>query len=353
MTYLRFAMNKRKLYYFLQFGGWGLYLFIAAFYAIIGGQKITIEGMVTVLPVLILGISISHLYREMIIYLGWLKMSITPLIPRILLATIFYSVLLEVVYQVVLWLLLGGPLNLDWKNSSVNILGWSSLFFIWSLIYFAFHFFQNYRKEEIKNLQWEATNREFELNRLKSQLNPHFIFNAMNTIRALVDEDPGKAKKSITRLSNVLRNSLMTGKKKVISLEEELSLVRDYLEIEAARYEERLAIEWEVNPSANRASVPPLMIQTLVENGIKHGISTLPEGGTISIRCSTKEDRLQVAIANSGTYHENKKEDAGFGIFNTRQRLHLLYGDDGHFHIDNKDGRVITELDIPLNPQIK
>ena len=92
-----------------------------------------------------------------------------------------------------------------------------------------FHFVNNYKKEEIKNLKWQAAKNEIELNKLKSQLNPHFIFNSMNSIRALVSEDPKLAKEAITQLSNVLRNSLLMGKQKLIPLGDEMKLVNDYL----------------------------------------------------------------------------------------------------------------------------
>src|SRR5690606_34796559 len=122
------------------------------------------------------------------------------------------------------------------------IINLSGVFIIWSLLYFLFHFINNYKKEEIKNLKWEAARNEIELNKIKSQLNPHFIFNSMNSIRALVDENPDLAKNAITQLSNVLRNSLLMGKKKLIPLGDELKIVDDYLSLEKTRFEERLTI---------------------------------------------------------------------------------------------------------------
>ena len=221
------------------------------------------------------------------------------------------------------------------------------MYLIWSLLYFLFHFVTNYKKEEIKNLQWQATKNEVELNKLKSQLNPHFIFNSMNSIRALVNEDPALAKEAITQLSNVLRNSLLMGRQKLISLDDEMKLVNDYLGLEKTRFEERLTIIRNIEEQTEKLLLPPLMLQTLVENGIKHGTSKLPEGGTIEINSSIEKDSLKIVIYNSGTYDENIKPETGFGIINTKQRLNLLYGEKGVFKIVNDNNRVKTILLIP------
>ena len=126
---------------------------------------------------------------------------------------------------------------------------------------------------------------EIELNNLKSQLNPHFIFNALNSIRALVDENPSKSKQAINQLSNILRNSLASDKKGLTKFEDELKIVKDYLGLESIRFEERLKTEFDIHPDSQKFLVPPLMIQTLVENGIKHGISKLTAG-----RCYSAEN---------------------------------------------------------------
>ena len=122
-----------------------------------------------------------------------------------------------------------------------------------------------------KASKYEASMVQIELNHLKSQLNPHFIFNALNSIRALVDENPGKSKQAINQLANILRNSLASDKKGLTKFEDELKIVKDYLGLEHIRFEERLRAEFDIHPDSHLFHVPPLMIQTLVENGIKHG----------------------------------------------------------------------------------
>jgi LytS/YehU family sensor histidine kinase len=229
-------------------------------------------------------------------------------------------------------------------------ISWFFLFLMWTLFYFSFHFFQNYRKEEIKNLQWEASKNEIELNRLRAQLNPHFIFNSMNTIRALVDDNPKKSKKNITKLSKILRSTLLTEKKKFITLEEELDLVKDYLDLEHSRFEERLNIIYNIAPNTSKLLIPPMMLQTLVENSIKHGISQLPEGGIVAIKTSCDYSNLYIEILNSGTYQppdSPQSNSAGFGLSGTVKRLELLYGAKGVFEIYNKNNKVVSNLTIP------
>src|SRR5690606_20506285 len=175
-----------------------------------------------------------------------------------------------------------------------------SLYIVWVLFYFMYHYVENYNTA----LKYDAVINEIELNKLKSQLNPHFIFNALNSIRALVDENPGKSKIAITQLSNILRNSLIMDKKKLINFEDEMKTVKDYLDLEIVRFEERLKAEFDIQEGSFQFEVPPLMVQTLVENGIKHGISTLIEGGIVQICTQVKDSRLLIKIRSSGQYKE-------------------------------------------------
>ena len=191
---------------------------------------------------------------------------------------------------------------------------------------------------------------EIELNNLKNQLNPHFIFNALNSIRALVDENPGKSKQAINHLSNILRNSLTFEKKGLTKFDDELKIVKDYLSLESIRFEERLKTELDIHPGSSKFLVPPFMIQTLVENGIKHGISRLTEGGTIHVKTLVDKNRLKIQIRNSGHLLNGTRKGkfGGTGIKNTTQRLKLLYGDDASFKIVNENNNfVLTEIIIP------
>jgi sensor histidine kinase YesM len=335
-------------YWWFQTGGWTLFMAINAAVLFIGDQLST-----TLIYWLIIAwlacTGLTELLRLVIIRFHWLKLSSVQAVPRMLIMVAFMSVTmasLSSVYQ--MYLANKGPVAFDISRWVSNAISYGLAFVIWSVMYFLINTVENFRKAEIENLRWEALRTETELNRLKSQLNPHFMFNAMNVIRALVDENPSRSKDAITQLSGLLRNTLQFGRLKVVSLQQELEVVRDYLSLESARMEERLRIKWEIDPESESFEVPPLMLQTLVENCIKHGISKLPEGGDVLIKTTLTENGLKILLENSGRYDASLKPESGFGLRNSLERLSLLYGESASLTIKNSGNRtVLTEVFIP------
>lgn len=338
--------NRKLIYWICQFTGWTLYVFFMLVVTILNAAEVTAPMLLNLFLAYILGLSLTHLYRGVIIRFGWLSLNIYRLIPRVLVAAVVFGVLFYFLQDTMNYLLWDTPF-FSLSASIQFVLTWSIICLIWSSLYFSFHFFENYRKEEIKNLQWEATRNEVELNNLKAQLNPHFMFNAMNSIRALVDDDPDMAKQAITQLSNILRNTLLHGRRKLVTLEEEMHVVRDYLSLESVRYEERLRVDYDIDEESLSCFIPPLMVQTIVENGIKHGISKLPEGGVLKIHSKANGTALQLQISNSGTYVSNGKAETGIGLKNTEKRLSLLYGEKASFEIYNDADKVVTNVILP------
>lgn len=340
-------MNKHKLYWFCQIIGWFLYSFINFLFFLLEDGRVEILQVVSLLLVTGFFILSTHIYRYIIIKLNWLKLYISSLIPRVMVAITILGIL-NYLFQWSISFLLGTLESTSYLSPFfilVNVLAMMVLYFLWSLIYFMYHYVESYNT----SLKYDAAINEIKLNRLKSQLNPHFIFNALNSIRALVNENPDKAKVAITQLSNILRNSLIMDKQKVIKLDDELRTVKDYLELETMRFEERLRTEWHIQPEAKDFKVPPLMIQTLVENGIKHGISQLVNGGVIKISAELNNSNLLIKIINSGQYlNGHTKENGGYGIENTKERLQLIYGGKASFKIFNEsESQVLTEILIP------
>ena len=341
-------MSKKKLYWVCQIGGWLFFVLLQSLIFKLS-DAFTINVAISQFLLFAFGVTISHLYRNLVVRLNWLKIKLLYLMPRVIIATILLSAIADYAqYGVESLLNIAGNKHQDAITIITNILNLVPEYFSWSLIYFLFHYIENYKKAEIENLKWEASINEIELNKLKSQLNPHFMFNAMNSIRALVDENPSKSKDAITQLSNILRNTLQMGKNKVIPFDEELKIVNDYLALESIRYEERLKTSVKTDPESKNFQVPPLMIQTLIENGIKHGISKLVSGGMIEIETIVENDLLTIKITNSGQLIEKTDSESGFGIKNTLQRLHLLYGSKASLKISNLNStEVLTELIIP------
>lgn len=339
-------MKASRNYYKAQILGWSVYIMISTAVFILSGTELNLSVFGGIYLVFALGLIVTHLYRMAIIQLGWLDFDLFKIAPRVLAACILLAIGFHWIYLNILNLAFGWNKVFLWNDQ--NLFAWAMLFFIWNLIYFAYIFFQRYRKEEIKNLKLEAARNEYELRRLRDQMNPHFIFNAMNTIRALIDEDPNKAKGAVTQLSNVLRSSLQTGKHELIPLERELQIVKDYLDIERMRYEERLIVEFDIAPETLSSSIPPLMLQTIVENCIKHGIAKLPKGGTIVIRSLSNSDYTEIEVLNSGQYVANSDSDSTLGLENTRNRLDLSFGKRAWMTIGNQDDETVkTFIHIP------
>ncbi len=343
-------MTKKKLYWICQLGGWLIFVLFQCVFAKLDG-KFNVSFAESQFIQFVFGVIISHIYRNLIIQFGWLRLNTLLVIPLVIFASVFFASLHDYgQYGVESLLNIAGNRHFNTIIVASAIINLSFVYFFWSLIYFLFHFIQNYKKAEIENFKWQASINEIELNKLKSQLNPHFMFNAMNSIRALVDENPVKSKEAITQLSNLLRNTLQMGKNKVIAFDEELKIVNDYLALESVRYEERLKISMQIDVKSSEFEVPPLMIQTLVENGIKHGISKLTEGGLLELITKVDKGNLLISIRNSGQLKESTESESGFGIKNTVQRLHLLYGNGATLKIKNQDSKyVLTELLIPKN----
>lgn len=329
-----------------QVVGWMLYgIFLAFIYSLNNGEDMLALFTNQLFPI-IFHISLTHLLRHTIITRKWLSQGLIQVIPRVFSLIVVLSLvnyLLVIGYSY----LIGELSERDFQPLTIfaSIILSVILYVIWAMIYLTVHYFE----KSNRMLQYEAAARETELNNLRSQLNPHFMFNALNSIRALVDEDPKKSKHAITQLSNILRNSLMADRQRLIPFGEELETVKDYLGLEAVRYEERLKTKFDLAPKVEECLIPPLMVQTLVENAIKHGIATLRQGGEVAIKSFFKDGSLIIQIRNAGQLENSRKDEKeGYGLINTRKRLALIYGDKSNFEIRNEDSRtVLTEITIP------
>ena len=203
---------------------------------------------------------------------------------------------------------------------------------LWLLIYLVWHYMEKNRNDQLDKLKLETTVKELELKTIKSHINPHFIFNSLNSIRALVDENPERSRKAITELSNILRSSMQAEKAETVTLEKELDIVKDYLALEQMRFEERLKIEMQIDEDTLGQPVPPMMLQTLVENAIKHGISKQLSGGVVRVMAAFRGDNLELLVQNTGQLSPVINGD-GFGIKSTENRLNLMYQGKAKFAI--------------------
>ncbi len=208
------------------------------------------------------------------------------------------------------------------------------------------------QESEQERLQLQMLAREAELKALRAQLNPHFLFNSLNSISALTSLDSGKAREMCVLLSDFLRRSLGLGERSSVTLKEELELARGYLAIERIRFGTRLDLDWALDPEVEDAQLPPLLLQPLVENAIKHGISPLSEGGVVRVSTRLECGRVRVEIANPLDPDAPKPEGLGIGLRQVRQRLQGRFGSEGHFEAQIIEGRHRVLLDFPFTMEL-
>jgi signal transduction histidine kinase len=312
-----------SLYWKCQILGWSLYgLVSASIPMLFGGLRWPVVGRVALGAVL--GLVLTDQLRRHIRRRGWLRLPLRRLLPRITGASLAVAALMVAGILPFLVLFIpgpgrAGPMAAVFLTHAAMVLGWSSL-------YLGYHYLQGVRAAEAERWRLELAMRDAELHALRAQLNPHFLFNSLNSLRGLVTEDPERAQESITGLAALLRYTLRLSRGPTTTLERELEAVRHYLELEALRFESRLRYRIDVDPHALEHAVPPLLVQTLVENAIKHGIGELPEGGSVRIEARQNAGELRIRVANTGRLPAGQ-EPGGIGLANSLDRLRLMFGE--------------------------
>jgi len=381
-------MQKSKLYWLCQFGGWGG-LMMTSFVALTMMIPF-LPALIANLATIILGVGLSHLYRYYVKKKDWKQLTIPKLVPRVLIASTIQGTVLSLLSFVVIVasLVIVAKTNPEIMDAAMGIpqvegideevmdklreatmasftgkkmlvlaLSFISSFAIyfvcWSALYFAYQYLQRTREIEIEKWKLSASVKDAELSALKAQINPHFIFNSLNNIRSLVIEDSERARDSITHLSDLLRFSIHFDQFEMVSLEKEIEVVKDYLNLEAIQLEERLRYSVNVDTESAEIQIPPMIIQTLVENAIKHSINELPNGGEIIIDSRRNNGFLNLYVKNTGqlkTKPSETRERRGIGIVNSKERLRLLYGEEATLKVENlNEHMVCATVRIPLN----
>ena len=222
------------------------------------------------------------------------------------------------------------------------------------LIRYTFDYYRRYREQELLASQMETRLARAQLRALRMQLHPHFLFNTLNAISALMHRDVDAADRMLARLSDFLRLTLETGGTQEVTLKQELDFLQRYLDIEQVRFPDRLRVRMDVDPAALDAKVPNLILQPLVENAIRHGIAPSSSAGTIAISARCSNGTLRLEITDDGPGLGNGREAPareGVGLTNTRERLRQLYGAAGRFELTNgSGGGLVVSLDIPFHP---
>lgn len=351
---------KERLYVAFQTGGWGCVLLLQATVTIYFADREIQQNLFVTLANLVvvdaLGLLITHSFRPMIHRRGWKQLGWRPLVPRV----IGLAILGGLAWCSLGYAIFYGLLQQPWPNDKYSV---GALFALgcleatfqligWLCLYFFYHLFDRFNRLEIERLQLTTHVKDAELRALKSQVNPHFIFNALNSLRALIDENPTRARQAVTQLANLLRYSLQSGQSETVPFEDELRIVNDYLALEQVRHEERLRVRLDIAPDTLGLPIPPLLLQTLVENAVKYGISARPEGGEIAIRARRENDALHLCVTNPGavaTGPNRAQTSTGVGLRNAAERLRLLFGERASLQLrETSPELVVAEAVVPI-----
>lgn len=371
-------LGGASLYWICQIAGWGTYAITRFCGAVLYLHMEWREALADVLLLHGAALAFTHLLRGYVTRHDWASLGRPRLALRIFLvglllglpmgiatqltplsafqdpSILFTHVQLTVAPAIVLWL---------------NVVNWAATFVLWLVLYFGVLAVRRRKSAELRQSELTRALQLAELRLLKAQLNPHFLFNSLNTVRSLIAEDPARAQDAVTRLANTLRYTLSCDQEEFAPLEREMAIVEDYLRLESLRLEDRLRIDRYLSPEALGVRIPVMLLQTLVENGIKHGIALLPQGGTLSIRAEVRDDMLQLEVSNprmpsrssalqgpaSATASEPsidgfaRNDGEGIGLRNAAGRLRLLFGPSAGLEVDFKPGTAAVRVRIPVN----
>jgi two-component system, LytTR family, sensor kinase len=343
----KWPLGKTKVYWMLQVLGWSSIIFVETvnYTFFIHGQfewaffqQFTFYSLV--------GLFVSHAYKSLFIRPHVFERSLSKIWSKALFDTLMIAFLMA--FLLYLPYAVTDPSSISMQSTVISFLGQvmnlGRYAVVWIIIYYLYHILKRNAEITEQKLMLENVAKSAELELLKIQLNPHFLFNALNSIKALVLIDQEKSRDAIIKLSELLRFSLNYEKAPLISIKEEINEVVKYLELEQIRFGKRLEVEIVLQEETLDRRIPPAMVLTLAENAIKHGITKLPDGGIIKIESKIKGARISVEVINSGQLAENFS--MGIGLTNLQKRMENLFPENATFHLDNFGNQLVKSTII-------
>ena len=341
------------LFWSLQIGGWGLFTLLN----LAGRQYFVHFHFSELVNSLVLGIcllistsALRKFYQYKLkpenLLVGFLQMILGSMIASVI-TTLLFSIIIftnkaaifkgsnELLLQQIL---LGSPMIMF-------------LILVWSLIYLMFKKQQQLKRVQQEQDALEQSLKAARLEILLSQLNPHFIFNAINNIRALILEDSNSARDMLADLSEVMRYTMQIDKDKLILFRDEIEVVKQFIALNKLQFEDKLQVQFDLADKTLNYSLPPMVLQLLIENALKHGIGKLKQGGKVVITSLLNENHWAITVENSGVLlfdSAESKESSGVGIKNIKQRLVLVYGEQASFSLEPSPLGVIATIKLPL-----
>jgi len=350
----------RRAYWLCQYGGWGGYAIADAVAASLWANVPWVRSILEMLLLSAMGLALSHILRSIIQRQHWRRLRLGARVARIVAVSLVLSLCAACVMSVLglaswqtedapVGLPVGVPASHPLAIFAVQAANWLVLLLLWNLLYFGLLSIRDRQLAELRESELARALQSAELRLLKSQLNPHFLFNALNCVRALIAEEPARAQNAVTQLARTLRYTLSSGHDELVTLEQELAIVDDYLALEGLRLGERLRVERDITRQARSVRIPVMLLQTLVENAIKHGIAELPAGGDLRIHADVGEGAFVLEVQNPRPERRRASTHEGIGVNNAQKRLQLLFGSAASFDLDlSRPAWALARVRLPL-----
>lgn len=341
-------------YWLLQIGGWGVFWVVLTLGSLTSGSgEAALQHELVAQTLLTFSLLIcSHLLRLLVLFLRRSDLPAWGFLPGLMAATLATGAAVSGpwVYWTTTYIAIAEapPEQELMFPYFVFLLGMTLLLAVWVALYFGYHSYTRYQQSMVEGLQLASAIKDAEVRALRAQINPHFLFNSLNTLRALIPRNLDRPREAITLLADMLRASLTVGHQRTITLAQELETVRNYLALEQLRFEERLRVHLDIEPATCTHFLPPFVLQTLVENALKFGVAPFEAGGEIHISTRLQNQALLLTVKNHGVLN-TASSSTGLGLTNARSRLQLLCGPHATIALTQEDSWVVARLTIPQN----
>lgn len=347
-------LRSRNYYWTLQGAYWVFMMVINAIISFIQGgtNESILYEIINSMIFAATGILFTHLYGKLAERKGWVNLPLDSQWIRLLSTVLLFSIVGGLIEIGITFVKM--PHHATLKYASVLFFTNILYFLPWFLIYHIWMYHEKYVMAENDKLRLENTLKDMEMQVLKNQLNPHFLFNALNSLKALISENPVQARSAIVTLSDLLRSVLTASERDATCLKEEMRTVKDYLEIEKIRYEDRLEYDFNIQEYTYNLLLPPLVLLTLVENAIKHGVGKLEGLVRISINSNFQDNKWHLEVQNNAVLDPAKRlASKGIGLKNLKKRLELLYPGQIAFQIKEISPKFVSAVINIKNPNEK
>ena len=341
----------------LQGIGWGTYgllWYLASLPVYEGTDAPVLVGVARVLYYVGLGAGITLALRPLYRRFWNRGTSLTTLLATSLGCSLVGSAVWLLLFEGMKWPLDTAPFSGAYGAASLwyfarPVVSNTFVLLAWSALYFGIKYQRDLLAQQERTLRAETLAREAQIHMLRYQLNPHFLFNTLNTLVSLIGEDDRRAKQFVHELAEFLRYSLLDTDTHTVSLHEEIEVIRSFLSIEKLRFEDALQVEFDVDPATESISIPPFLVQSLVENAVKHGRATAPTPLQVRLTTTLADDALHIRVSNTGRLTPSspaRNGHSGIGLKNVRERLQRLYPDRHRFTLQENGDWVLAEVVI-------